>query len=107
MAFEGGYRDGASQRGLLNAGELPTAVSTLATVFVIAILTTSGGIGHTSVPTVRSPAVVMAQNLAGFSSSDGCTSKAAANRTNSRSVTHRTWDSTLASVSRLMSQPDN
>ena len=47
------------------------------------------------------------QNLVGFSNSEGSTSRASANRTNSRSVTHRTWDSTLASVSRLMSQPDN
>ena len=40
------------------------------------------------------------QNFVGFSSSDGFTSRASAKRTNSRSVTHRTWDSTSASVSR-------
>ena len=51
------------------------------------------------------PAPCTRQNFVGFSSSDGFTSRASANRTNSRSVTHRTWDSTLASVSRLMSQP--
>ena len=45
------------------------------------------------------------QNFVGFSSSDGFTSRASAKRTNSWSVTHRTRDSTLARVSRLMSQP--
>ena len=42
------------------------------------------------------PAPCTRQNFVGFISSDGSISRASANRT---------WDSTLASVSRLMSQP--